>query len=114
MITTRFVNENITQLKKLIFITKDRALKAYYQGQLYAFELILSELNRNPDIQEDNDPLLEILNTSVSVPEENPDNRGYVEMNVSSTGTVTFTPTDDPAKAATVKDLKKVFKTQGR
>ena len=55
MLTVEFVKQNIRELKKLLEHTQDRALKAYYQGQLYAFELVLRGMTRNPDYQEENE-----------------------------------------------------------
>lgn len=49
-----YINSQIQECKKILEHTTDRALKAYYQGQIYAFELVLRELEDkpNPDCQE--------------------------------------------------------------
>ena len=49
-----YLNQQINECKKILEHTKDRALKAYYQGQVYAFDLVLRELEneKNPDCQE--------------------------------------------------------------
>ena len=38
------INQQINECNKILKRTQDRALKAYYQGQLYAFDLILRKV----------------------------------------------------------------------
>ena len=52
----KYLKSQINECEKILEHTTDRALKAYYQGQIYAFELVLREVEdeKNPDCQEPN------------------------------------------------------------
>ncbi len=52
-----FLKQQINECKKLLERAEDRAYKGYLQGQIYAFELALREVEteKNPDIQEENE-----------------------------------------------------------
>ena len=49
-----FLKQQINECKKLLERAEDRAYKGYLQGQIYAFELTLREVEneKNPDCQE--------------------------------------------------------------
>ena len=52
----KYLNSQINECKKLLERAEDRAYKGYLQGQIYAFELVLREVEteKNPDCQEPN------------------------------------------------------------
>ncbi len=52
-----YLKQQINECKKLLERAEDRAYKGYLQGQIYAFELVLREVEteKNPDIQEENE-----------------------------------------------------------
>lgn len=109
-----FLKQQIKECKKLLERAEDRAYKGYLQGQIYAFELTLREVEneKNPDCQEPTvfDKLL--CETKI----DNADdiyfagNSGYVRVDFTKDSTVVCVPTNNPEEATSVEELKKYIK----
>jgi hypothetical protein len=110
----KYLKSQINECKKLLERAEDRAYKAHLQGQIYAFELVLREVEneKNPDYQEPTifDKLL--CETKV----DNADdvyfagNSGYVRVDFTADGTVVYAPTNNPEEATSAEELKKYIK----